>query len=256
MGLELNTDINDQDNAISIKTELITENYGESDAILYFNVGQAGMMKSWEVSASSKHAEHVMCALPGPQKIRFYAWTSSNSSLSFRLTVSTYDYKLHLNQPKDKVALAVNASRVFHFKFPEEKIEEHFILKVTNSSQEMCSIISIQNASTCPHEFRDQESNIQFGSSYQTMLQKSAMIVSRSQYPNGFNVVLMGKSDNSACYKKTPSPSLENSPSTLNVSILVSSMQKGILSSDLVMDSIILVIIFYFSLAVFFLILT
>ena len=53
--LELNTNIKDKNHAISIKTELITGINGGSDPIIYFNVGQAGIMKSWKVTFSTSH---------------------------------------------------------------------------------------------------------------------------------------------------------------------------------------------------------
>jgi len=226
---------------------------------LHFSVSQSGTMRTWQVPSTSfpqaRFAERVMCPLSGAQKLRISVTTDSTHSLRFKLTVSVIDFLLQPNIPR-QVTVSPTGPSVLRFIFPEGNGEDNFLLKLTNSSMAACTIVSLQKASQCPYTFHDQESNVKFGSSYQTMLQKSAMTVSRENYPDGFYLILVGKSNNRECYKRHEPSSVELSQHDMNVTIVVESPTKSVLFESLVTDSILFVFVFYVSLGIIFFIVT
>ena len=88
------------------------------------------------------------------------------------------------------------------------------------------------------------------------MLQKAAMIVSKDRYPDGFNLVLLSKSNNSDCYMKNEPSDEEVTRSGMTVEVVVESLENGVMTDNIVTDSIILVIAFYTAIALFFLVVT
>lgn len=258
--VDVETDLGDDgQHAVVVRSELLGPGQGEEEETspLYFNVGQSGMMKGWQISYRSQYAERVLCPTPGDQKLRIFVSTLSTKRQKFRLTVGVSDFLLAPGQAKHHIPVALNAPRVFRFHFPGNDTGDNYEVKITNSSLAACTIISIQKAQECPQTFFDDESNIRFGSSYQTMLEKSAMIVSKERYPDGFNLVLLGLRNNSQCYMKNIPTSEELGQSSMNVSVVVKRMKKGfIISENIVTDSILMVFGFYFSIALFFLAVT
>jgi len=241
---------NDGRNTIIVKTDLLDQD--EETSPLYFHVGQAGIMAGWQISARSPTAERVLSPLPGVQKLRIFVSTESTKKLRFNLTVSVFDFLLLPDKPKEDILVAKNKPKVFRFKFPNDITKDTFMVKITNSSLAACSIVAIQNASKSPQTFFDDESNIRFGSSYQTMLQKSAMVVTRKNYPDGFNLVLLVKSDYSDCYRKDKPSSDEKEANSMTMKVVVESLGEGVMTEDIVQDSIIIVIGFYIALALLF----
>eukprot|EP00092_Neocalanus_flemingeri_P036198 GFUD01039415.1.p1 GENE.GFUD01039415.1~~GFUD01039415.1.p1 ORF type:complete len:452 (-),score=112.18 GFUD01039415.1:1397-2752(-) len=254
--LHIETNLSDEGKySILVRSELMDLEEGETRPPLYFSVGHLGSMRSWQVPAdnfpNTTFAERVLGPLPGAQKLRISVSTDSTDPQRFKLTVSVVDFLLLPNQPK-QATVSPNAPGVLKFMFPENTTEQNFLLKITNSSLAACTVVSVQKIQQSTHTFFDEESNIEFGSSYQTMLQKSAMIVSRDKYPEGFYLVLLVKSDNSECYKKHKPTSLELSQHSMDVTVTVESLKESIMTEDIVIDSIILVFVFYLSLGLFF----
>jgi len=235
---------------IMVRTDLLDQD--EETSPLYFHVGQAGIMAGWQISAGSPTAERVLSPLPGAQKLRIFVSTESTKLRRFNLTVSVFDFLLLPHEPKEDILVAKNKPKVFRFKFPKDITKDTFMVKITNSSLAACSIVAIQSASKSPQIFFDDESNIRFGSSYQTMLQKSAMVVTRKNYPDGFNLVLLVKSDHSDCYRKDKPSSDEKEVSSMTMKVVVESLGKGVMTEDIVQDSIVIVIGFYIALALLF----
>lgn len=239
-------------NAILVRTDLLGHHQEEETFPLYFSVGQAGIMTGWQISAGSPSAERILAPPQGVEKLRILLSTESSNLMRFNLTVSAFDFLLVPDQAKDGVVVAKNKPKVFRFTFPEEDPQDTFMVKVTNSSLAACTIVAIQRASKVSQGFFDDESNIRFGSSYQTMLQKSAMVVTKENYPDGFNLVLLVKSDSSDCYKKDEPSSEEKEVGSMTVRVVVESLRDGIMSEDIVKDSIFIVLGFYVALAIIF----
>jgi len=261
--LHIGTNLNyDGKKSIIVRSERNDQDEEDIRTPLYFIVSHSGSIKSWQVpshtSSNARFAERVLCPLPGEQRLKISVSTDSTKPLRFNLTVSIVDFLLLPNQAREDVKVSPNAPSVLSFRFPDNDPEDNYLLKITNSSLAACTMVSVQNAQKSPYTFFDEESNIKFGSSYQTMLKKSAIIVSREKYPDGFYVILLVKTDNKDCYKKHEPTSEEISQHSINVTVVVESLRESIkdilidLTGDIVIHSIILVFLFYGSLILFF----
>jgi len=239
-------------NAVLVRTNLLGDDQEEETTPLHFSVVQAGIMTGWQISAGSPSAERILAPPAGVKKLRIFISTESDNLRKFNLTVSVFDFLLVPDQAKDGVVVAKNKPKVFRFRFPKNVKQDIFMVKITNSSLAACTIVAIQRADKVQQAFFDDESNIRYGSSYQTMLQKSAMIVTRKNYPDGFNLVLLVKSDSSDCYRKEEPSNEERNLKSMTVRVVVESLRNGIMTEDIVNDSIIIVIGFYVALAIIF----
>ena len=193
--------------------------------------------------SEEKIGERVLCPVPREQTLKITVSTDTPIPQNFRLTISIIDNLLKPDEAKE-VEVRPNAPSNLRFVFPENDSRDKFLVKITNSSLATCTIVSIQKAITCPQSFFDEESNICFNSSYQTMLQKSAIIVSKKQYPDGFNLILLGKSNNAECYKKHTPTTEELHQLSMNVTVIVESLKTG-LKFDIIVESITSVLVFY-----------
>ena len=59
------------------------------------------------------------------------------------------------------------------------------------------------------------------GTVHQTMLNTSAMVISRRRYPHGVNIVLLAKLSEDDCYQKTLPPNITSDNRTMSVVIVV-----------------------------------
>jgi len=246
--------IADGKHAVLVRSELLDD---EAISPLYFGVGHSCGMRSWKVPShifpEVKFAQRVFHPPAGKKKLRIFVSSESIQPQRFKISVSLVDFLLQPNEARPDIAVSPNAPSVSMFKFPENGQEENFLLKITNTSLAACTLVSIQKAQQCPYTaFFDEESNIKFGSSYQTMLQKSAMIVSKELYPDGFYLVLLGKSDTKECFKKTEPTHEESNQHSMNVTIVVESLQEGKIVGNPAVDSIFFVAFFYLGLLLVF----
>ena len=137
-------------------------------------------------------AERVLFPLSGEQKLKISVSTDSSQIQSFNLKISTRDFLLKPDEEQNNVKVSPNAPRIFKFNFQDNDTQDNFIVKIANSSLAACTIVSVQKAQRSQFTIFDEESNIRFNSSYQTMLQKSAIFISRNQYPQGLYLILLG----------------------------------------------------------------
>ena len=66
---------------------------------------------------------------------------------------------------------------------------------------------------------------------HQTMLNTTAMVISRSRYPDGVNIVLLAKLSDDDCYQKTLPPVIESDNRTMRVVIVIQPLTEDPLVS-------------------------
>ena len=187
----------------------------------------------------------MFCPLPGVQTFKMWVSTDSNVSQSFRLSIGARDNILTPDIARHGVQVRESAPSYLRFNFPKEDPRQRFVVKITNSSLATCTIVSLQEVHQSPQIFFDEESNVRFNSSYLTMLEKAAIIVRKEQFPQGFYLILLGKSDKAGCYKKHSPTTEELDNLNMNVTVIIESLQTGLITGDIIIDSIISVLTFY-----------
>ena len=66
---------------------------------------------------------------------------------------------------------------------------------------------------------------------HQTMLNTAAMVISRSRYPEGVNIVLLAKLSDDDCYQKTVAPDIASDNRTMRVVIVIQPLTEDPLVS-------------------------
>ncbi|CAF4905303.1 unnamed protein product [Pieris macdunnoughi] len=123
--------------------------------------------------------------------------TSSSTSVAFHVRVSIAQ-AWRLDAPTALFATQF-APRVLSYQF---KGEENRVRLVVSSESELCATLSLQNYS-CPIA-QTIDSTGMTAEPRLTMMLSGAMSIARSQYPNGFYVVLVVHATDEACLSEMP----------------------------------------------------
>ncbi|KAF5284132.1 hypothetical protein FQR65_LT00132 [Abscondita terminalis] len=125
--------------------------------------------------------------------------TTSKSNVSYTLAVNLTNIFVELNIEYN---IVVSPSKPLYYFYSflknasdEGNNSETVLLKV-NSEDDVCMLVSIQNAS-CP--IYDQLNNIKFEGYWETVDKQGGITISKDKFPNGFFVVFVAQSDDSDC---------------------------------------------------------
>ncbi|KAK9297183.1 hypothetical protein QLX08_009048 [Tetragonisca angustula] len=122
--------------------------------------------------------------------------TANYKNISFTLNM-TKQYDFYISPGgKRNVQISPSQPIYYGYTFPGQAESSSVIVHVQSDS-DICMTFSIQNT-TCP--VFDLERNIQFSGYWQTVNQQGGITVPKQQYPLGFFVVLVVKSDDTDCY--------------------------------------------------------
>ena len=115
-------------------------------------------------------------------------------------------------EPKFQFQALVSPSSPIYFQVNLPLEVDSALIKFT-SPDDICSILSVQNV-TCP--VYDLDLNIKFEGIYQTVNKKAGLTLTRAQYPNGFYLVFVAKTDDRSCRKYSKMPNLLGNSSETN----------------------------------------
>ena len=225
-----------------------------------FTVSTNADVKTWRIpSHSSARPGHEMSLCPHQpteyihshdKEVKIEVSTNSEEEKSFSIKVTEIDNILITEETAVKnVSISSDIQQLFQFDFPKNGTDTDFLIKVNMSSPEtpaVCSLVSIQPKSNCQQELYDQESNMRFGTNtmYQTMLELSAMVISKEDFPGeeGVNIVLRSLRDDTVCSSKTDAdaPKLKISDRSMTVDIYVERLSENKILGTF------LVLLFYF----------
>lgn len=108
----------------------------------------------------------------------------------------------------------------------------------SNDSDCMCSVVSIQNA-TCPYYDRI-ESAKRYGQ-WQTMLNRSSMIIDSYDYPNGFLIVVVANADDKFCNIVQDKHRCLNKTSNLLLQKLTLTVKRNSSRNDYIIGTLVIV---------------
>ena len=138
-----------------------------------------------------------------------------------------------LKQSRSLTAVISPTSQaLFQYKYEDQEPDGKFLVKVVNTQEcPVCSLVSIQDLSN--EELYDRHSDMTYGDRtvHQTMLNTTAMVISRSRYPSGVNIVLLAKLSDDDCYRKTSPPTNMSDNRTMRVEIVIQPLTEDPLFS-------------------------
>lgn len=119
--------------------------------------------------------------------------TSSPKNITYSVTAEFED-NFHIELHKMQTFETTPSQPVFYeFMFPDDV---EMVLVKANAQDDFCAMVAIQNI-TCP--VFDSEENVQYGNFYQTMTYQAGITVRKSDYPNGFYIVVVMLSNDEPC---------------------------------------------------------
>ncbi|XP_068219053.1 SID1 transmembrane family member 1-like [Palaemon carinicauda] len=119
--------------------------------------------------------------------------TSSPQNITYSVT-AVFDDHFHIELHKNQTFEITPAEPVFYEFVFTDTVE--MVLVKANAEDDFCAMVAIQNI-TCP--VFDSEENVQYGNFYQTMTYQAGITVRRSDYPNGFFIVVVMLSNDEPC---------------------------------------------------------
>ena len=129
----------------------------------------------------------------------------------FRITRAQFSCMIF--EPKFQFQALVSPSSPIYFQVNLPLEVDSALIKFT-SPDDVCSILSVQNV-TCP--VYDLDLNIKFEGIYQTVNEKAGLTLTRAQYPNGFYLVFVAKTDDVSCRKYSKMPTLLSGNSSATI---------------------------------------
>ncbi|XP_017792434.1 PREDICTED: SID1 transmembrane family member 1-like [Habropoda laboriosa] len=142
--------------------------------------------------------------------------TANHRNISFKLNMTKETHFYLSSGEKRSVEVSPSQPIYYGYTFSEE-VENSVIVHIESDS-DICMTVSIQNTS-CP--VFDLERNIEYAGYWQTVSRQGGITVPKEDYPLGFFVVLVVKSDDTDCYgaRSMISPRKKKLTLTINASI-------------------------------------
>ncbi|XP_076239058.1 SID1 transmembrane family member 1 [Calliopsis andreniformis] len=156
--------------------------------------------------------------------------TSSYKNISFGLNM-TEDSHFYLS-PGEKRSVEISPSEPIYYgyTFPGQTESSSVIVHV-ESDNDICMTVSIQNTS-CP--VFDLERDIEFAGYWQTVSRQGGITVPKEEYPLGFFIVLVVKSDDTDCAGIPSITSTRNKKVVLSVNASITKQDYIIASAIIV----------------------
>ncbi|KAF5287334.1 hypothetical protein FQA39_LY15937 [Lamprigera yunnana] len=125
--------------------------------------------------------------------------TAANHNISYLLMVDLNNTFIDVNVEYN-IIVTPSAPRYYFYNFPKNlsNVDGNFdtVLLKVNSEDNVCMIISIQNAS-CP--IYDQLHDIKFEGYWETVNKQGGITISKRKFPHGFFLVFIAQGDDSDC---------------------------------------------------------
>ncbi|PBC32161.1 SID1 transmembrane family member [Apis cerana cerana] len=122
--------------------------------------------------------------------------TTNHQNISFILNV-TKEHNFYLSTGENKTVEISPSQPIYYGYTFSGQVESSSVIVHVKSDSDICMTVSIQNIS-CP--VFDLERNIEFSGYWQTVIRQGGITVPKEEFPLGFFVVLVVKSDDTDCY--------------------------------------------------------
>ena len=217
-------------------TSQIFDNYTSYPVV--FIARSENAVKNWRIPSktSGNSLQYSASLCKTSENLRFTVSTRSDQPLRFKISIdSVPDSEIVLEPGQGQTAsLSPTSQQLFQVKFRNDSVEQYQLMVKGKSKQPVCSLVSIQPLDNCNTELYDQEQDMRYGNMtlYQTMLNLTALIIERKNYPHGANVVLLAKSNDDGCYQKTDIP--YDPDRRFDIEVTISELEEDPLVSTLV----------------------